>query len=166
MNDKRVVAHIDMDCFYCQVESRLDPSLRGIPMAVVQYNPNDCKKILPSENRKNIGLGSIIAVNYEARACGVKRIMRGNEARKACPDIVLVQVPTYDNKANLTIYRDAGAIVVKCIQKIVSIVEKASIDEVYIDITDLTKSRLIEIEKQHLRNLILLIISENMHHQD
>ena len=59
-----------MDCFYCQVESTRDETLRDIPMAVVQYNPYDCKKISASENRKNIGLGSIIAVNYEARAKG------------------------------------------------------------------------------------------------
>ena len=35
----RCVALIDMDCFYCAVERALDPSLVGLPMAVVQYNP-------------------------------------------------------------------------------------------------------------------------------
>lgn len=148
MTTTRVIAHIDMDCFYCQVESVRDETLRGIPMAVVQYNPYDCKKVLATDNRKNIGLGSIIAVNYEARARGVKRIMKGQEARKVCPEIVLVTVPTYENKANLTIYRDAGALVVKLIQKTVSIVEKASIDEVYLDITELSKNRLSTIEKE------------------
>lgn len=34
----RIVALIDMDCFYCQVETRLNPQLEGLPLAVVQYN--------------------------------------------------------------------------------------------------------------------------------
>lgn len=41
MNDcgvKRVIALVDMDCFYCQVEVQHDQSLSGKPVAVVQYN--------------------------------------------------------------------------------------------------------------------------------
>lgn len=34
----RVIVLIDMDCFYCQVEEHLDPSLKSQPVAVVQYN--------------------------------------------------------------------------------------------------------------------------------
>lgn len=34
--------------------------------------------------------------------------MRGDQARKACPELQLVQVPTAHGKADLTLYRDAG----------------------------------------------------------
>lgn len=34
----RVVMLVDMDCFYCQVEEKLQPHLAGKPIAVVQYN--------------------------------------------------------------------------------------------------------------------------------
>lgn len=47
---------------------------------------------------------SIIAVNYEARARGVSRHMRGDEAKEICPEIILVPVPTIRGKADLTKY--------------------------------------------------------------
>ena len=69
---RRVVAHIDMDCFYCQVERVRDSSLLGKPMAVVQYNPfGDLKTLRPEDNRV-VTSGSIIAVSYEARAKGAR----------------------------------------------------------------------------------------------
>lgn len=33
-----VIILVDADCFYCQVEEKLDPSLTGKPIAVVQFN--------------------------------------------------------------------------------------------------------------------------------
>ncbi|BAD87578.1 putative DNA polymerase [Oryza sativa Japonica Group] len=127
--EPRVIAHVDMDCFYVQVEQRRNPELRGQPTAVVQYN--DWKG------------GGLIAVSYEARKFGVKRSMRGDEAKMVCPSINLVQVPVARDKADLNVYRSAGSEVVtilstkgKC--------ERASIDEVYLDLTDAAKEMLLE----------------------
>ncbi|CAL4973971.1 unnamed protein product [Urochloa decumbens] len=127
--EPRVIAHVDMDCFYVQVEQRRNPALRGKPTAVVQYN--DWKG------------GGLIAVSYEARSFGVKRSMRGDEAKRVCPGINLVQVPVARGKADLNLYRSAGSEVVailaskgKC--------ERASIDEVYLDLTDAAKEMLLQ----------------------
>jgi DNA polymerase eta len=56
-------------------------------------------------------------VSYEARAAGVKRNMRGSEACKACPGLVLVQVPVCYGKADIGIYRDASDKVVQVLSK-------------------------------------------------
>ncbi|XP_020408301.1 DNA polymerase eta, partial [Zea mays] len=112
-----------------KVEQRRNPALRGQPTVVVQYN-----------GWKG---GGLIAVSYEARGFGVKRSMRGDEAKRVCPGINLVQVPVARGKANLNLYRSAGAEVVailaskgKC--------ERASIDEVYLDLTDAAKEMLLQ----------------------
>ncbi|XP_063227100.1 DNA polymerase eta isoform X2 [Bacillus rossius redtenbacheri] len=124
----RIVVLIDMDCFYCQVEERLNPSLKGKPLAVVQYN-----------QWKG---GGIIAVNYEAREFGVTRHLRGDEAKQKCQDIVLIHVPAVRGKADLTKYRDAGREVVNVLCQFSDCVERASIDEAYLDITSTVEQRL------------------------
>lgn len=68
----RVILHFDADSFYAQVEEVRDPSLRGKPLGVTQ-------KYL------------IVTCNYPARALGVTKLMGVAEARKRCPDIVLVR---------------------------------------------------------------------------
>ncbi|XP_019230146.1 PREDICTED: DNA polymerase eta [Nicotiana attenuata] len=119
-SDSRVIAHVDMDCFYVQVEQRKQPSLRGQPAAVVQYNSWQG--------------GGLIAVSYEARKFGVKRSMRGDEAKEVCPEIHLVQVPVARGKADLNSYRNAGSEVVAILSRR-GRCERASIDEVYLDLT-------------------------------
>nr|XP_027087246.1 LOW QUALITY PROTEIN: DNA polymerase eta [Coffea arabica] len=133
-SDSRVIAHVDMDCFYVQVEQRKQPHLRGQPTAVVQYN-----------SWKG---GALIAVSYEARKHGVKRSMRGDEAKhvcpqSACPQIQLVQVPVNRGKADLTVYRNAGSEVVSILAR-KGRCERASIDEVYLDLTEAAELMLAE----------------------
>ncbi|XP_041468176.1 DNA polymerase eta-like [Lytechinus variegatus] len=130
----RVVILVDMDCFYVQVEQRCNPNLKGKPAAVVQYN-----------SWKG---GAIIAVSYEARKFGVTRQMRGQEARQKCPDIQLVTVPEKRGKADLTRYREAGAEVITVLCKYSDSVERASVDEAYVDVTDQVQTRLAQMENQ------------------
>ena len=119
---KRIVALVDMDCFYVQVVQRKDPSLKGKPCAVVQY--------------KAWKGGGIIAVGYEARKFGVTRQMRGDDAKQKCPDIILVHVPESRGKADLTQFREAGAEVIEVLAKFTDCIERASIDEAYMDLTN------------------------------
>ncbi|KAG2684987.1 hypothetical protein I3843_10G100300 [Carya illinoinensis] len=134
-SDARIIAHVDMDCFYVQVEQRKQPDLRGLPTAVVQYN-----------SWKG---GALIAVSYEARKYGVKRSMRGDEAKKVCPPIQLVQVPVARDKADLNTYRNAGSEVVSVLAR-KGRCERASIDEVYLDLTEAAETMLAETPPESL----------------
>ncbi|XP_033916955.1 DNA polymerase eta [Melopsittacus undulatus] len=124
---ERVVALVDMDCFFMQVEQRLDPQLRGRPCAVVQYTQWQG--------------GGIIAVSYEARAFGVSRGMWATEARALCPELALARVPQARGKADLTRYRDASVEVMQVLSRFAAI-ERASIDEAYLDLTGSVRERL------------------------
>jgi DNA polymerase eta len=89
---------------------------------------------------------SIIAVNYEARALGIKRGgTHGDDAKKMCPDIHIFQIPEVRGKADLTKYRDASKEVFKVLSEFSDFVERASIDEAYIDLTSMVDDRLAEI---------------------
>ncbi|KAL1245738.1 DNA polymerase eta [Trichinella spiralis] len=114
--EKRIVALIDMDCFYVQVEQRNKPELWGKPVAVVQYN----------EWRG----GGIIAVDYEARHYNVKR------------------VPTQRGKADLTKYRKASEEVFHVLSLCEAVVERASIDEAYLDLTAVVKKELLDMRTE------------------
>ncbi|XP_076760670.1 DNA polymerase eta [Xylocopa sonorina] len=127
-SNNRIVVLIDMDCFFCQVETKLKPEYFGKPLAVVQYNQWQ--------------LGGIIAVNYEAREYGVTRHMRGQEAKEKCPDIILASVPCLRGKADTSRYRSAGREVINVIRKHCNIIERASVDEAYLDITDIVDERM------------------------
>lgn len=68
--------HIDMNAFYASVAQHLEPSLRGKPVAVA----GDPKK-------RN---GIILAKSRQAKETGVKTGAAIWEAKRSCPDIVIV----------------------------------------------------------------------------
>ncbi|ASK63264.1 DNA polymerase IV [Virgibacillus phasianinus] len=110
----RVIFHIDMNCFYASVEMAYNPKLKGKPLAIAG-NP---------EERKGI----IVTSSYEARAKGVKTTMPLWEARKLCPNLIVMR-PNFDR------YRMASKEMFKMLADITPRVQPVSIDEGYMDIS-------------------------------
>ncbi|KAG3080127.1 hypothetical protein PI124_g19505 [Phytophthora idaei] len=132
----RVIIHLDLDCFYAQVEQRRLQIPDGQPVAVQQW-------------------GSLLAVNYDARKFGVERGDFIDDAKKKCPQIHLPHVDAlgenrkpgqlFDRthqKAILRRYRVASREIFVILGSMVSVIEKASIDEAFMDVTDMAKERL------------------------
>lgn len=117
-NDQRkpakVILHLDMNSFFASVEQSYNPALRGIPMAVAGN---------PKERR-----GILVTCSYEARALGIYTTMSVGEAKRICPDLVIVP-PDHEK------YRIASNAVFSILRTYTDLVEPVSIDEAYIDIT-------------------------------
>jgi DNA polymerase-4 len=110
---KRYIAHIDLDCFFVSVERIKDPSLNGKPV-VVGGTPT--------------GRGVVASASYEARAFGVRSAMPAATALRLCPHLVFVRghFGDYTKYSNRLYNR---------IMELAPVVERASIDEMYFDLT-------------------------------
>ncbi|MBP0724361.1 DNA polymerase IV [Bacillus sp. RG28] len=111
----RVILHVDMNAFFASVEIANDPSLKGKPLVIAGNE---------KERR-----GIIVTASYEARAYGLKATMPLWEARKKCPNMV-VKLPNHE------LYRKVSRQMFAKLGTITPLVEAASIDEGYLDITD------------------------------
>ncbi len=112
---RRIIFHIDMNSFYASVEMAFNPELKGKPIAIAG-NP---------EERKGI----IVTSSYEARAKGVRTTMTVWQAKKLCPELILLR-PNFER------YRTASSEIFKVISEISPLVQPVSIDEGYLDVTD------------------------------
>ncbi len=87
-------------------------------------------------------LYSIIAVDYEARKYGVSRLIKGDEAKRICPELQLARIPEKRGKADLTNYRRACVDVMAVLSRFSKTIEKASVDEAFLDITAVVEKRI------------------------
>jgi DNA polymerase IV len=111
----KVILHVDMNSFYASVEMAYDPKLKGKSLAIAGN----------VEERRGI----IITCNYEARKFGVKTTMPLWEAKKLCPQLIVMK-PNFDR------YRAVSIGMFEILRHYTEIVEPVSIDEGYLDITE------------------------------
>jgi DNA polymerase-4 len=104
------ILHADLDSFYASVEQRDDPQLRGRPVIV--------------------GGGVVLAASYEAKAHGVRTAMGGTQARRLCPQAVIVP-------PRMQAYSEASRGVFKVFKDTAPLVEALSIDEAFLDVRGL-----------------------------
>ncbi len=111
--DKSIL-HCDLNGFYASVECLFRPELKTVPMAV-------CGNV---ENRHGI----ILAKNEIAKKCGIVTAETVWQAKKKCPDLVLVP-PHHDR------YAEYSTIVNQIYNRFTDMVEPFGIDESWLDVT-------------------------------
>ena len=79
--------------------------------------------------------------------------MRGDEAKKLCPTFHAFFVNNKRGKADISKYRDASLKIFEIISKHCESVEKASIDEAYLDLTGVVTNRLNQIKNIDIKDL-------------
>jgi DNA polymerase IV len=112
MRAEATILHADLDAFYASVEQRDDPSLRGRPVIV--------------------GGGVVLAASYEAKVHGVRTAMGGRQARRLCPEAIVVP-------PRMTAYSEASKAVYAVFEDTTPLVEGLSIDEAFLDVGGLRK---------------------------
>ncbi|WP_150465009.1 DNA polymerase IV [Francisella sp. SYW-2] len=114
MSKTRKIIHIDMDYFFAQVEEKANPSLKDKPFAVGGTNPKR---------------GVISTCNYIAREYGVHSAMPTVIAMQKCPNLILLNT-------DFAKYKAASSIIRKIFNTFTDKVEPLSLDEAYLDVTD------------------------------
>lgn len=119
----RLIAHLDMDYFFAQIEERENPALKGKPVVV------------GADPKEGHGRGVVSTANYEARKFGIHSAMPISWAFRACPDATFLR-PRHDFYAAVS--QSIRNIIEDSLKKIPSAtIEQVSIDEFYLDLTNL-----------------------------
>ncbi|MCC9063505.1 DNA polymerase IV [Flavobacterium piscisymbiosum] len=111
----RAIVHMDLDTFFVSCERLTNSELSGIPL------------IIGGGDR-----GVVASCSYEARKFGVRSAMPIHMAMKLCPQAKII-------KGDMELYSRLSHDVTQVIQEKAPIMEKASIDEFYLDITGMDK---------------------------
>lgn len=113
----RKIIHIDMDAFYASVELRDRPELKYLPVVIASHHPR----------------AVIAAASYPAREFGLRSAMSMSQARKRCPQVVVIE-------PNFQKYHDVSEQIHLIFQQYTALIEPLSLDEAYLDVTDNLKN--------------------------
>lgn len=109
LTQRRVVGHVDLDCFFAAAELLRRPELRGMAVAV-----------------GGTGRGGVVSTaTYEARKFGVGSGMPMRRARSLCPGLVVVGV-------DMDWYKTLSMEVLVAVAAVADVVEPVSLDEAYL----------------------------------
>lgn len=112
----RSILHLDLDTFFVSVERLIDSRLNNKPVLVGGTGDR----------------GVVAAASYETRLFGVHSGMPMRMARQLCPEAIII-------RGNAGTYTKHSKIVTDIIRETVPVLEKASIDEFYADLTGMDK---------------------------
>ncbi|WP_226013084.1 DNA polymerase IV [Halomicrobium salinisoli] len=129
---ERVVAHVDMDCFYAACERLREPALKGEPLVVgMGFEPGET-------------IGAVATASYEAREFGVESAMAITQAldrlpRKVDaatdPDLDVDEAGFY-RPVDMEYYESVSSEVKEILRERADVLREVSIDEAYLDVTD------------------------------
>ncbi|PKP22931.1 MAG: DNA polymerase IV [Bacteroidetes bacterium HGW-Bacteroidetes-22] len=131
-NERRTIAHLDLDSFFVSVERLLNNRLRDRPVIIGGLSDR----------------GVVSACSYEARSFGVHSAMPARMARQLCPDAIFM-------RGDMELYSRYSRMVTDIIADRAPVFEKASIDEHYLDITGMDRFFGSQKWTHELRNTII-----------
>ena len=109
----RKIIHIDMDAFYASVELRERPELKTLPVVIASHHPR----------------AVVAAASYPAREFGLRSAMPMTQARKLCPQVIVIE-PDFAK------YRQVSSQIHQIFQIYTKVIEPLSLDEAYLDVTE------------------------------
>ena len=113
----RKIIHIDMDAFYASVELKDRPELKDSPVVISSHHPR----------------AVIAAASYPARKFGLRSAMSMSQAKKRCPQVLVIE-PNFEK------YRAVSTQIHQIFQRYTHLIEPLSLDEAYLDVTENLKN--------------------------